>query len=227
MTLEGRSALIIGMGGLGCPALVGLAARGVGTITILDTDTVDPTNLGRQMLFGDEDVGAPKVIAAARQLLRRFPKVEVVPLERRFQRDRSTRDLVLDHDVVLDGTDDFPTRFAANDLCVELRTPLIHGAALGWRGQLLTILPGQSPCLRCVFEKEPPPGAVPTCAEAGVVAPLVGVVGGWMAEAAARVLEGALPQSAGAVRVLEADRGKERFAEVGRDPACAACSALW
>lgn len=221
------SALLIGMGGLGCPAAVGLAARGVSRLTLLDTDTVDPTNLGRQMLFGDDDVGVPKVVAAARALTRRFPRLLVEPLVVRFERDDHTRALIREHDVVLDGTDDFPTRFAANDLCVELRTPLIHGAALGWRGQVLTILPGRSPCLRCVFEKEPPPGAVPSCAEAGVVAPLVGVVGGWMAEAAIDVLEGRMPASAGAVRVLEADRGRERHAQVGRDPFCSACVKSW
>lgn len=213
--------LVVGLGGLGCPAAVTLAARGV-SLTLLDADTVEPTNLARQMLYGERDLGAPKVEAAARALRERFPSVPVTPLVGRFDRSDATRALVRSHAVVLDGTDDFPTRFAANDLCVDEGRPLVHGAALGWRGQLLTIRPGTTPCLRCVFEGEPP-GRAPTCAEAGVVSPLVGLVGRWMAEAALDLLSGRTPRSAGAMRVHEGLTGRDRFAEVGRDPACSAC----
>lgn len=225
MSLADKSALVLGAGGLGCPAAVGLAAAGVGRITLVDPDVVDPTNLARQMLYGDADVGAPKVAAAARALAARFPGVRVTPLSARFAPDAGGRALVGEHDVVLDGTDDFPTRFAANDLCLAARVPLVHGAAIRWLGHLMVVRPGGTACLRCVFEGPPPEGA-PACGEAGVVSPLVGVVGGWMAEAAVEILAGRPPAPSG-VRVLEALRGRTRFAAVERDPACAACAELW
>jgi len=221
--LAGRRALVIGAGGLGGPAAIGLAAAGVGLITLVDDDEVEPTNLGRQVLFGDSDVGASKVGAAARALQDRFPALDARPVHRWFRADEVGRALVTDHDIVLDGSDNFPTRFAANDLCVASGVPLVHGAALRWAGQLLTILPGKTACLRCVFEGEPPAGAAPTCAQAGVLSPLVGVVGAWMAEAAIEWLTGGQPRTAGSMRVFDAWRGVERLAPVGRDPSCAAC----
>ena len=134
--------------------------------------------------------------------------------------------LVAAHDLVLDGSDNFPTRFLANDLCVRLGRPLVHGAALQWLGQLLVVRPGVTPCLRCLFEGEPPPGAAPTCAEAGVVSPLVGLVGGWMAEAALALLTDTADSLPAGLRTVDAWRGRERVVPVGRDPSCCACGAL-
>jgi adenylyltransferase/sulfurtransferase len=221
MSLAGRSALVIGAGGLGGPALIGLAAAGVGRLTLLDDDRVDATNLGRQVLFGDADVGHLKAEVAAGAISSRFPAVRVEPHAVRFSSNSLA--LVRSHDLVLDGSDNFETRFLANDLCVEARVPLIHGAALRWLGQLLTILPGETACLRCVFEGEPPEGAAPNCAQSGVLSPLVGLVGGWMAAAAVDLLEGRRPASAGAMRVFDAWSGRDRMAPVGLDPACRAC----
>jgi molybdopterin/thiamine biosynthesis adenylyltransferase len=223
LSLADRSALVIGAGGLGCPVVLGLASAGVGRITLMDDDRVDPTNLARQMLLGEADLGEHKAVAAQRAIKVRFPGVEVRPLLSRFGRDHASQALVAGHDLVIDGSDNFPTRFAANDLCVTQRKPLVHGAAIRWQGQMLTILPGETPCLRCVFETEPPPGAAPTCAEAGVIAPLVGVMGGWMAHAAVEWLSGRRPATAGTMRVFDAWRGRERMVPVGRDPGCAAC----
>jgi molybdopterin/thiamine biosynthesis adenylyltransferase len=222
MTRSAQSVLVIGAGGLGGPAAIGVAAGGVGRVTLLDDDRVDASNLGRQVLFGDADIGRDKAAAAAAALEARFPPTRFDGRVVRFGRDDATRRLVLAHDIVVDGSDNFPTRFAANDLCVALGKPLIHGAAIRWQGQLLTILPGETPCLRCVFEGEPPDGA-PRCSDAGVLSPLVGLVGAWMAEAALDVLDGRSPPTAGAMRVYDALSGRDRLASLGRDPACAAC----
>lgn len=222
MSFAGLSALVVGAGGLGCPAATCLAAAGVGRLTLLDDDRVEPSNLARQMLFSDADVGAPKVEAAARALALRFPAVEVNAISRRFGRDEASRVLLRSHDVVLDGTDNFTTRFAVNDLCVEAGIPLVHGAALGWLGQMLAIVPG-GPCLRCVFEDEPPEAGL-TCADAGVISPLVGLVGGWMANAATSILRGEGPPEASAMRILDGWAGRERLAPVGPDPDCPVCT---
>jgi adenylyltransferase/sulfurtransferase len=216
-----RRALVVGAGGLGAPAALGLAAAGVPHLTVLDDDVVDPTNLGRQLLFGDADVGRPKALVLAEALRRRFPSNRYDPVPSRLDRANAV-DLARSHDLVVDGSDNFPTRFLASDACCEARTPLVHGAALRWLGQVMRIDPGAGPCLRCVFEGEPPAGAAPTCAEAGVVSPLVGLVGAWMADAA---LSGD-PRWRGAMRTLDAWAGRERWVPLGRDPACQACGAL-
>lgn len=218
-----RPILIVGAGGLGCPAAIRLAAAGV-PLTLLDDDVVEETNLARQILFTNDDLGLPKVEAAARALGRRFPDVAVTAMSRRL--GDGDLELVRAHRLVLDGTDNFPTRFAANRLCVEAAVPLIHGAAIGWSGQVLTVLPGDSACLACVFEAEPPAGAAPTCAEAGVIAPLVGIVGGWMADAALALLAGQRPDTVDAMRVFDGRTGRDRLARLGRDPRCAACGSL-
>ena len=132
--------------------------------------------------------------------------------------------LLAQADVVLDGTDNFATRFCANDEAVARRLPLVHGAALGWSGQLLTILPGRTGCLRCLFEGPPPEGSVPTCAEAGVLSPLCGLVGAAMARAAMQVLLGAA--KAGVLWRWDARRGVQRPLSVKRDPSCAACAGV-
>jgi len=213
------TALVLGAGGVGCWALVGLAAHGFGRITLVDHDLVDETNLGRQSLFGASDVGRPKVIAASLALAARFPELVIQGKFLRF--DESCAPLLDDADVVLDATDDVTTRFLANDLCVKTGAPLVHGAALQWLGQVLAIVPGVTPCLRCVFESAPA-GDAPTCARSGVVAPLVGVIGRWMADAAASLLVDG-PERDPAMHVLDAWTGRERRASVGRDPVCAVC----
>ena len=127
-------------------------------------------------------------------------------------------------DLLLDGTDSFETRFVANDAACAARIPLIHGAVLGWGGQLLAVLPGQGSCLRCLFEGPPPPGALPTCAEAGVASPLCGVVGAAMASEAARVLRGERPHAIARLHQWDALRETERDVPVPRDPRCPACA---
>src|SRR5438552_18145818 len=206
-----KPAVLLGAGGLGCPAGLALAESQPDLrLIIVDPDRVDRSNLARQILYGEADLGAHEAEVAAR---RTGGGARVA----RF--DAATADeLLADADVLLDGTDDFPTRFLANDEALKRGIPLVHGAALGWAGQLLTVLPGRTGCLRCLFEA--PPDAGPTCAEAGVLSPLCGVVGAAMARAAVQVLLGA-PSEAGVLYRWDALRGTHRHPELKRDPGCA------
>jgi len=211
-----KTAVILGAGGLGCPAALALSeARLDLRIVLVDPDRVERSNLARQILFGEEDVGALKAEVAARRV---GGEARVA----RFEAGTAAQ-ILGDADVLLDGTDNFETRFFANDEAVRRGIPLVHGAALGWTGQLLTILPGRTGCLRCLFEGPPPPGAVPACAEAGVLSPLCGLVGAAMARAALQILRGT--PDAGVLYRWDARRGAQRPLPLRRDPACAACAA--
>lgn len=200
--------MILGAGGLGCPAALALRELAPGLrLRIVDPDRVERSNLARQILFDDADLGAPKALVAAQ-------KVSGEGRVARFDADTATGLLEGAH-VLLDGTDDFATRFLANDVALQRGIPLVHGAVLGWAGQLMTVVRG-GPCLRCLFEGPPPPGALPTCAEAGVAAPLCGVVGAKMAGAALAVLRGS-PRTG----VLERwDGAKARPLQLQHDPEC-------
>ncbi|TMA41544.1 MAG: HesA/MoeB/ThiF family protein [Deltaproteobacteria bacterium] len=209
-----KTAVLLGAGGLGCPAALALAESQPDLrLIIVDPDRVDRSNLARQILYGEADLGAHKAEVAAR---RTGGEARVA----RF--DAATADeLLADADVLLDGTDDFPTRFLANDEALRRGIPLVHGAALGWTGQLLTVLPGRTACLRCLFEG--PPDHAPTCAEAGVLAALCGLVGAAMARAALAVLR--RDPEAGVLHRWDARTGTHRPLPLERDPACAACAA--
>ena len=208
-----KTAVFLGAGGLGCPAALALAEEKAGIrLIIVDPDRVERSNLARQILYSEADIGAPKAEIAA---LRTGAEARVARFEA-----ATANELLKDADVLLDGTDDFETRFLANDEAVRRGIPLVHGAALGWSGQLLTVLPGRTACLRCLFEG--PPDAAPTCAEAGVLAPLCGLVGAAMARAALAVLRG--QPEAGVLHRWDARTGTHRPLSLKRDPACAACA---
>jgi len=222
-----KTAVILGAGGLGCPAALALRdearARGLSLrMVIVDPDRVDRSNLSRQILFTDADVGLPKAEVAARKL----------SAEARVERFEAATaaGLLLGADVLLDGTDDFATRFLANDEALARGIPLVHGAVLGWIGQMLSVVPGRTGCLRCLFEGPPPAGAVPACAEAGVASPLCGVVGASMALAAVRLLDEekiiifSPDHEPGVLYRWDGLHGTERPLAVKRDPACAACA---
>ena len=207
-----RTAVLLGAGGLGCPAALALAAEELDLrLLIVDPDHVERSNLARQILFGDADLGRPKAEVAAR-------RVGGEPRVGRFTA-ATAGELLSGAEVLLDGTDDSETRFLANDEAVRRGIPLVHGAALGWTGQLVTVLPGRTACLRCLFEA--PPQRAPTCAEAGVFAPLCGLVGAAMARAAAAILRG--EGEAGVLHRWDARRGAHRQLALKRDPECAAC----
>jgi adenylyltransferase/sulfurtransferase len=214
--------LIIGAGGLGCPAALALGAAGVRRIGIVDDDHVDASNLHRQVLFGDADVGQPKAAAFARALSRRFPALDVAVHAVRFDVGNA-RDLVAAYDVVLDGSDNFATKFLANDAAVLARRPLIHGAAVATGGQLLTVPAGGRPCYRCLFEEPPPPGVGPSCAEAGVLGPVPGVIGALQGGEAARLLAGETPAFVGRLVQYDSRAMLIRSTRFNPNPVCAVC----
>jgi adenylyltransferase/sulfurtransferase len=216
------SVLIIGAGGLGCPAALALAAGGVVRIGVADDDRVDVTNLHRQVLHGGADVGDLKVLSLARALGRRFPGVRVEPHAVRFDAG-SAAALVAAYDVIVDGSDNFATKFVANDAAVLGGRPLVHGAAVGTGGQLLTVPRGGRPCYRCLFEEPPPAGVGPSCAEAGVLGPVPGVIGALQGAEAARLAHGQAPAFAGRLVQYDALGLTARMVRFSPNPTCGVC----
>lgn len=189
--LKAAKVLVIGAGGLGSPALQYLAAAGVGTIGIVDDDMVDATNLQRQIIHRDADVGRPKVESAKDAITALNPYVGVAPYQLRLSQENAA-ELIRHYDIVLDGTDNFDTRYLVNKTCVALQKPLISGALSQWEGQVTLFDPATSgPCYECLFPVAPEPGMTPTCAEAGVFAALPGVIGTQMAAEALKYIIGA------------------------------------
>jgi molybdopterin/thiamine biosynthesis adenylyltransferase len=167
---------IVGAGGLGCPVGYYLAAAGVGAIGIVDNDEVELSNLQRQIAHNIYSLGKPKVESVKKTFEALNPDVHVEALRMKIGKD-NIKDLIADYDVVVDGSDNFPTRYLVNDACVMMKKPLVSGAILRFEGQVTTIVPGEGHCYRCLFEEPPPPGLVPSCQEAGVLGVLPGVVG--------------------------------------------------
>jgi len=167
-------ALLIGVGGLGCPAAMALTRAGVAVLGLCDDDSVERSNLHRQILFGDKDVGRPKVEVAVAALREVAPGVELRAHRHRLLPDNAVR-LVSEYDVVLEGSDNFATKFLAADACAIARVPIVHASAVRWIGTVLAVGSGGRPCYRCLFEDIPGDGA-PNCAEAGVMGPVLGIV---------------------------------------------------
>ena len=188
LVLAGSRVLMVGVGGLGCPAAIALARAGVGTIGIADDDVVEASNLHRQILFRDDDVGKPKVEAAASGLLRMVPDLRI---ERHHTRmlPHNAVELASRYDVIVEGSDNFPTKFLAADASRIARKPVVHAAAVRWHGTALAVGPNGGPCYRCLFEDLPREN-VPNCAEAGVIGPMVGVVAAVQADLAIAILRG-------------------------------------
>ncbi len=180
--------LVVGVGGLGCPAGIALALGGVGTLGLVDDDEVDRSNLHRQILFDDVDVGRPKVEAASRALQGWAPGLRVVPHATRPLPDNAV-DLVSRYDLVLEGADNFATKFLTADACAIAAVPVVHAAGVRWHGTVLAVGAKGRPCYRCLFE-DLPRGHAPNCAEAGVMGPVVGVLGALAAELALSTLDG-------------------------------------
>ncbi len=169
-------ALIVGAGGLGCPMALYLAAAGIGTIGIVDSDKVDVSNIHRQVLHGSADVGRPKVVSAGDAILRINPGINVIALNERLAPDNAL-DIIEDYDIVLDGSDNFPTKFLLNDAAYFAGKPYIFGGVIRFDGQASVFFPKvDGPCLRCIIP-EIPPGATPTCAEVGILGPVAGIIG--------------------------------------------------
>jgi sulfur-carrier protein adenylyltransferase/sulfurtransferase len=187
--LKSASVLAIGAGGLGCPALLYLAAAGVGRIAIVEPDTVDSSNLQRQVLYTSEDHGANKAEAAARRLRSLNPLLRIDALPVRFDRSNAL-ELVRSCDLVVDGSDNFPTRYLVNDTCVIAGRPFVYGAIQGFEGHVSVFNLGEGPTYRCLFPEPPPPGTAPSCAEAGVLGAVTGLIGTAQACEAIKVLAG-------------------------------------
>src|SRR5512138_2694417 len=224
MDLTRKSALVVGAGGLGGPAILVLASAGVGRIVVVEDDVVETSNLNRQPLFGEADVGARKAAAAAARLRTLFPSVAIEARDERFAPSNAV-ELARAADVVVDGSDNFSTKFLANDAALRARRPLVHGGVLRTTAQLLSIVPGGlGGCLRCLFEAPPPAGSVPSCAEAGVLGPVAGFAGALLGAEALRLLQGARGAYDGRLYTFEARTARSRIVPVRRRPGCLACA---
>jgi len=218
--------LVVGAGGLGSPALMYLAGAGVGVIGVIDPDTVEGSNLQRQIIHSDQRIGMPKVFSAEAAMRSLNPFIEVRPYHRRLD-EASASALIADYDLVLDGTDNFEARELVNRTCAELGKPLIWGAITQWEGQISLFDPARGgPCYACVFPNRPAPGLVPTCADAGVVAPLPGVIGAMMALEAVKHITGAGAGLMGRLMIHDALYAETRMIAVARRGDCAVCGAL-
>lgn len=216
------SVLIVGAGGLGSPASLYLTAAGIGKIGIIDSDRVDLSNLQRQILHTNDDIDRPKIESAKEKLQKVNPEVKVITYNERLTAENAL-DIVGDWDFVLDGSDNFPTKFLINDACVLKRVPFSHGGVLRFVGMTTTILPGKGPCYRCLTPEAPPPGMIPTCEEAGVLGAVPGVIGAIQATEAIKYLLGSGELLVG--RILFFDALEMRFEEfeLKRSPNCPAC----
>lgn len=208
--LKQAKVLVIGAGGLGSPALLYLAAAGVGTIGVIDDDAVDGSNLQRQVIHTEARIGMPKVFSAEAAIKALNPFVTVRPYHRRLEEEIAD-ELFADYDLILDGTDNFETRYLANRVAVAQAKPLISGALAQWEGQVSVFDPAHgAPCYQCIFPEAPAPGLAPSCAEAGVIAPLPGVVGSMMAVEAVKVIAGAGEPLRGQMLIYDALYGETR-----------------
>jgi molybdopterin/thiamine biosynthesis adenylyltransferase/rhodanese-related sulfurtransferase/molybdopterin converting factor small subunit len=216
--------LVIGAGGLGSPTLSYLAAAGVGTIGIVDFDTVDLTNLQRQIIYTTGDVGRPKLQAAAERIRSMNPDVDVKTHEARLSSENAL-EILRGYDVVVDGTDNFPTRYLVNDACVMLGIPNVYGSIFRFDGQASVFCRPDGPCYRCVYPNPPPPGLVPSCAEGGVLGVLPGIIGAIQATEAVKLILGKGETLAGRLLVLDAMKMRFRELKLRKNPDCPVCGA--
>ena len=219
--LLNASVLIVGAGGLGSPIAVYLSLAGVGTIGIVDFDTVDVTNLQRQILHQNDDVGRPKVQSAVETLKAYNPDVNVITHEEPIT-SANAMDIVPNYDVIINGADNFPARYLVNDAAYLSGKPLVDGSILLFDGQATTYLPGKG-CYRCLFPEPPPPGEVPSCAEAGVLGVLPGMVGTIQATEAVKVIMGVGDTLTGRLLLIDALDMEFRTVKVRRNPNCPLC----
>jgi adenylyltransferase/sulfurtransferase len=220
--LLNSTALIIGLGGLGCPVALYLAAAGVGTLILADDDTVELSNLQRQIAHGTADIGKLKVESAASSIHALNPTTRVETITTRLTHDTLT-ELLARVDIVIDGTDNFSTRFVINDACLATHTPMVSGAAVKLQGQVMVVDPNQenTPCYRCLYQQATDEGL--NCAENGVAAPVVGIIGTIQAMEALKLLAGFGASLAGYLLVFDAAQMDWRKLKLPKNPACLAC----
>jgi adenylyltransferase/sulfurtransferase len=215
---------MIGAGGLGAPLGLYLAAAGVGYLGIVDSDVVDDSNLQRQVTYTTEDIGVPKLVAAKRRLSGLNPFIEIATHETRLSSENAL-EIFKDYDLIVDGTDNFPTRYLVNDACVILGKPYVYASIFRFEGQITVFGAENGPCYRCLYPEPPPPGLVPSCAEGGVLGVLPGIVGSLQAAEAIKLVVGIGDPLIG--RLLRFDALKMQFREykLRKDPDCPVCGA--
>lgn len=213
---------IVGAGGLGCPVGYYLTAAGVGTIGIIDNDDVELSNLQRQIAHSTKTIGKPKVESAKNTFEALNPDVKVIGFRQRITKD-NIMELIRDYDIVVDGSDNFPTRYLVNDACVMAGKPLVSGAILRFEGQVTTILPKEGHCYRCLFEEMPPPGLVPSCQEAGVLGVLPGVIGALQATEVLKLIIGKGDVLKNTLLIYNALQSTFRRVKVPKNPQCSVC----
>ncbi len=222
--LKEARVLVVGAGGLGSPLGLYLAAAGVGTLGLVDFDRVEETNLQRQVLYGQSDLGRSKIEAAVERLADVNPHVELVPYPRRLDSSNAL-EIVADYDVVVDGSDNFPTRYLVNDACVLAGKPNVYGSIFRFEGQVSVFWGARGPCYRCLFPEPPPPGLVPSCAEGGVLGVLPGVIGSLQANEAIKLAIGIGEPLVGRLLLFDALKLEFRELALPKSPDCPACSA--
>ncbi|MFO8098966.1 MAG: molybdopterin-synthase adenylyltransferase MoeB [Salinibacter sp.] len=220
--LKNSSVLLVGAGGLGSPAATYLAAAGIGRIGLVDFDTVEASNLQRQILYGTSDVGRPKLEAASERLEDLNPHVDIERHEVRLTSDNAL-DIIDDYDVVADGTDNFPTRYLVNDACVMTGTPNVYASIFRFEGQVSVFATEDGPCYRCLYEEPPPPGLVPSCAEGGVLGILPGLIGTLQATEVIKLLTGMGEPLIGRLLMVETLEMNFRTVNVPTNPDCPVC----
>ena len=220
--LAAARVLIVGVGGLGSPAAMYLAAAGVGTLGLVDFDAVDESNLHRQIIYGTPDVGRPKLTAAAERLRAINPHVSLELHNEPFGAGNA-RQLVERYAVVIDGTDNFATRYLVNDACVMTKTANVYGSIFRFEGQASVFAAGEGPCYRCLHPDPPPAGLIPTCAEGGVLGVLPGIIGTIQAAEAIKIVLGVGESLAGRLLTLDALTMQFRTLRLRRDPECPVC----
>lgn len=222
LKLKRSSALVIGAGGLGVPLTQYLSAAGVGRLGIVDFDVIDETNLQRQVLYGTKDVGRKKLDVARERVGQINPNVDVQTYETRLTSENAL-DILKDYDVVIDGTDNFPTRYLVNDATVLLKKPNVYGSIFRFEGQASVFDARSGPCYRCLYSEPPPPGLVPSCAEGGVLGVLPGIIGSIQAVEALKILLGTGDTLVGRLLVFDALQMKFRELKLRKNPDCLVC----
>lgn len=221
--IRATSVLCVGTGGLGSPIIMYLAAAGIGKLGLVDFDEVDFSNLQRQIIHGTEDVGRPKTASAVESIKRINPNVEVEVYETRLTSDNAL-DIIRPYDIVVDGTDNFPTRYLTNDACVLLNKPNVYGSIFRFEGQASVFAPTLGgPCYRCLYPEPPPPGMVPSCAEGGVLGVLPGIIGCMQATEILKLALGKGDSLVGRLMLFNALDMKFRELKLRKDPQCPIC----
>jgi adenylyltransferase/sulfurtransferase len=214
--------LIIGCGGLGSPVSLYLASAGIGKIGLVDSDKVELNNLQRQIVHFTEDIGKPKVLSARKKLNAINPDVKIETYEMRLTSE-NIMEIIKDYDIVVDGSDNFPTRYLVNDACVFTKKPFSHAGILRFYGQATTIIPYQGPCYRCIFSQPPPPGSVPSCQEAGIIGPVGGLLGVIQALEVIKFILGKGELLVGKLLIIDVLKMDIRKVNIRRNPNCPVC----